>query len=76
MDPHPDTGVKKFFVKILNTVALGLLWMMASATAGIYYKLGYLRGNPLVYTIVFYAILLSSLVLLLLYFHKIWKKDK
>lgn len=52
---------------------MGLFWMMACATAGIYYKLGYLNGKPLIYTILFYAGMLISLSLLIRYLYKIWK---
>ena len=55
MERNWDPEIKKFFVKILNSVALGLFWMMASAIAGIYYELGYTNGKPLIYTIIFYA---------------------
>ena len=70
-----DPEVKKFFVKILNSVCLGLAWMMACATAGIYYKLGYFHGQPPVYTILFYAGMLGSLFLLIRYLYKKWKDE-
>ncbi len=73
MEPSNDPGVKKFFIKILNSICMGLFWMMACATAGIYYKLGYLNGKPLIYTILFYAGMLISLSLLIRYLYKIWK---
>ena len=75
MEENWDPGVKKFFVKILNSIALGLLWMMACATAGIYYKLGYFNGKPVIYTVLFYAAMLISLYLLIRYLYKIWKND-
>jgi hypothetical protein len=68
-----DPGVKKFFIKILNSVSLGLLWMMASATAGIYYELGYSNGKPVIYTIIFYAVMLISLFFLIRYLIKTWR---
>jgi hypothetical protein len=53
MPPNWDPDVKKFLLKVLNSVSLVLLWMMACATAGIYYELGYTNDKPLIYTILF-----------------------
>ncbi len=70
-----DPGVKKFFLKILNSVSLGLFWMMACATAGIYYKLGYFNGQPVIYNILFYAGMLGTLLLLIRYLYRNWKDE-
>ncbi|HEV7780244.1 MAG TPA: hypothetical protein VGO58_03210 [Chitinophagaceae bacterium] len=77
MEPQKnwDPGVKKFFVKILNSIAWGLLWMMASAAAGIYFELGYTNGKPLIYTILFYAGMIVTLFLLIRYLARIWKSN-
>lgn len=72
-EPNWDPGVKKYFVKILNSIALGLFWMMTAATAGIYYELAWTGGKPLVYTILFYAGLVISLFFLLRYYYFKWK---
>ncbi len=73
MEKNWDPGVKKFFVKIINTVSLGLLWMMACAIAGIYFELGYTNGKPIIYTILFYAGMTISLFFLIRYLYKTWK---
>jgi hypothetical protein len=76
MPPNWDPDVKKFLLKVLNSVSLVLLWMMASATAGIYFELGYTNGKPLIYTILFYAGMSISLLLLVRYLYKTWKKEQ
>ncbi len=68
-----DPGVKKFFLKILNSVCLSLIWMMGAATAGIYYQLGYDHGQPVFQVILFYIIMLATLGLLIRYLYKTWK---
>jgi hypothetical protein len=75
MEKNWDPGVKKFFVKILNSISLSLLWMLVCAIAGIYFELGYTNGKPLVYTILFYAGMGTTLFLLIRYLYKIWQKD-
>jgi tellurite resistance protein TehA-like permease len=74
MPPNWDPDVKKFLLKVLNSVSLVLLWMMACATAGIYFELGYTNGKPLIYTILFYSGMIISLLFLLLYLYKTWNK--
>jgi hypothetical protein len=68
-----DPGVKKFFLKILNSFSLGLAWMLACATAGIYYKLGYFNGQPVICNILFYISMLGTLLLLIRHLYKTWK---
>jgi hypothetical protein len=72
-DPNWDPGVKRYFVKILNSVALGLIWMLAAATAGIYFELAWKGSKPIIYTILYYMGLAVSLFFLLRYYHKHWK---
>jgi hypothetical protein len=76
MQRNWDPGVKKFFLKILNSVSLGLFWMMACATAGIYFKLGYLNRKPVIYPILFYSLMLLSLFFLVRYLYHSWKDFK
>ncbi|HUR67344.1 MAG TPA: hypothetical protein VMZ03_13420 [Chitinophagaceae bacterium] len=71
-----DPDVKKFLLKVLNSISLGLLWLMACATAGLYYGLAYSAGKPLIYTILFYAGMLISLLLLIRYFYNTWKNTR
>jgi hypothetical protein len=70
-----DPRVKKYFKKIIGSFSMGLLWMMGSATAGIYYKLGYNSGKPVAYTIIFYAVMVGTLVLLIRYLYNTWKEE-
>lgn len=71
--PNWDPEVKNFFVKILNSIAIGLAWMIACATAGLYFELAYSNGKPVIYTILFYAIAAITLALLIWYLYKKWK---
>jgi hypothetical protein len=74
MESGWDPDVKKFFVQILNSIAMALAWMLACATAGLYFELAYTNGKPVIYTILFYAGAFISLLLLLKYLHNTWKK--
>lgn len=74
MESGWDPEVKKYFRKILNSISLGLLWMMAMVTMGIYFQLAYTGDKPLIGTVIFYFILVVSLMLLLYYYYRTWKK--
>ena len=73
MESGWDPDVKNFLLKILNSISLVLLWMIACATAGIYYQLGYTNGNPVIYTIIFYIAMTATFIFLIRYLYKIWK---
>ena len=75
MESGWDPDVKKFLIKILNSISLVLLWMIACATAGIYYQLGYINGKPLIYTLLFYLGMALTLIFLLRHLYKIWNKE-
>ena len=75
MEQGWDPDVKKYLRKVINSLSLGLLWLMAGVTAGIYYELGYSNGKPVIYTVLFYTGMLITLLLLLRYLYNIWKKQ-
>ena len=69
-----DPDIKKYFVKILNSISVGLIWMMTMVTAGIYFQLAYVGDKPPIYTIIFYVVLVVSLLLLIRYYYRMWGK--
>ncbi len=72
MEQGWDPEVTKYFRKILNTIAFGILWLMAALTAGLYFGLAF---HPyILYAVLFYTGLSISLVLLIRYYYRIWKK--
>lgn len=70
-----DPEVKKYLKKILQTISFGLLWLMTGVTAGIYLELGDTSSKPVIGTILFYASMAISLLLLIRYLYNTWKKD-
>ena len=73
MPKHWDSDIKKFFVKILNSIAWGLLWMIAGVTAGLYFGLAYGNEKPIIYTFIFYTAMICTLGLLIRYLYRTWK---
>ena len=74
MEQGWDNDVKVFFVKILNSVALTLLWALAAVTAGLYFKLALVGSRPLAGTIIFYILLAVTFSGLVRYLYKTWMK--
>jgi hypothetical protein len=68
---EPD--VKKFLVKILNTISFGVLWIIVNATLGIYLQFGFIQGGLTVTNILFYLWMIISLGILINYFYRKWK---
>jgi len=73
MEQGWDPEIKRFFVKIMNSIAITLLWMMACATAGLYFQLAYSNGKPVIYTIIFYFLMTVTFFMLVRYLYKTWK---
>lgn len=74
MEQGWDPDVKKFLLKVLNSISLVLLWMLVCATLGIYYKLGHISGNPILYPIIFYAFMTLTLFFIIQHLIKLWNK--
>ena len=72
MEQGWDPEVKKYFRKIINTIGLGLLWLMLALTTGLYW--GWAHHPNKLYTTVFYGVFILSLFLLIRYYYRTWKK--
>ncbi len=70
-----DPQIKKYFLKIIKSVSLSLMWLMACAVAGIYYKLAWSHGQPVIYIILFYTAALVTLFFLIRYLYNMWKDE-
>ena len=73
MESGWDPEVKKYFRRIINTIALGLLWLIAIVFAGVYHKLAFLSTH-ITYVILFYTIAVVSFFFLLRYYYRLWRK--
>lgn len=69
-----EPEVRRFFQKILSTISYGLLWLMATATAGLYFRLAWPDARPLFAVILFYGLAVAALFVLLRYYYTLWKK--
>lgn len=70
-----DPEVKLFFRKIINSFGVGLLWLLVMGTAGLYFKLALIKYTWHWYNFVFYVLFSLTLVLLIFFFYKLWRKS-
>lgn len=68
-----DPEVKRYFLKILSTFSMGLLWMFCIATAGFYFKLAMVGKSWQWYNGLFYLVAVLTFALLLRYFYRLWR---
>ncbi|MFZ1529408.1 MAG: hypothetical protein WAT19_11680 [Ferruginibacter sp.] len=68
-----EQETRDFFIKIVNSIAIVLLWMIANVFFGIYMGFGFFEGSPSLKNIIYYLIFLITLYLLLRYLVKKWK---
>ncbi len=69
-----DPEVLAYFKKIINTLAVGLLWFAINSTAGIMYNLAFVEDTIQLKNVLFYIWFIISLSLLIWYFYKMWSK--
>ena len=69
-----DPDIKRFFRKILNTFGVAVLWFLFMSTLGLFLRMGYVYNRIDVYNIIFYALLLVSFPLLILFLYRQWRK--
>jgi len=69
-----EPELKDFLKKILQSFFAGLCWMMANMIAGIFFGLLFVRDRITTGNIIFYLFFLSSLIWLLRFYYRTWKK--
>lgn len=70
---NPEPDVKKFLTRIINSLAIGLLWLLINSTIGIGLNFAFFEGSPTVGNYIFYAWFLISLFFLIIYYRRKWK---
>lgn len=70
-EEEPD--FRKYFTRIVNSLAIGLLWLFINSTIGIGLNFAFFENKPRAGNYIFYGWFIVSLFLLLLYYKKKWK---
>lgn len=68
-----EDDTRAFLLRILNTVAIVLLWMMANVFIGIYKNYAFFEGKPNWTNYLYYIFFLVSLAALIIHLRRKWK---
>jgi ABC-type glycerol-3-phosphate transport system permease component len=68
-----EDETREFLVRILNTVAIVLLWMMTNVFIGIYKGFAFFENQPGWKNYVYYVFLIASFIFLILHLKRKWK---
>ncbi len=70
-----EPEVKEFFKRVMYSVFAGLLWLGLNTTFGIMYGFAFPENNISIGNIIFYVWFVASIILLLRFYIKLWKKS-
>lgn len=68
---EPD--VRLFLLTIVQTISMGMVWLLLNMTFGIYYGYAFFDDSPSLGNFIYGGFFLISLVLLIIYLKKKWK---
>jgi NADH:ubiquinone oxidoreductase subunit 3 (subunit A) len=68
-----EDDIKAFLIKVANSIALVLLWMIINVLFGLYFRWAYVFEKLHWQNLVFYAWCIVSLILLIIYLYRKWK---
>jgi hypothetical protein len=69
-----EPGVKQYLIRILNTLAMGLLWMATNSTLGIMYDFAFVHEHVTTGNILFFIWFAISLAAYLWWVIRTWRK--
>jgi ABC-type glycerol-3-phosphate transport system permease component len=70
---NEDDDAKDFLVRIINTIAMVMLWMMVNVFFGFYKDYAFFEQRLNWTNYLFYAFSLTSFVALIVYLYRKWK---
>ena len=68
-----EEDVKEFLIKIVQSISMGLVWLLANMSIGIYFGFAFFEGRPSLGNYIYYAVFILTLIALINYLLKKWK---
>lgn len=68
-----EPEIRDFLKRILQTVSVGILFLLLHMTFGIYFNWAFFEGHIRMGNIVYYFVFLASLAALIYYYYRLWK---
>lgn len=69
-----EPGVRKYLIRILNTLSVGLLWMVLNSTLGIKYDFAFVNDHITKGNILFYIWFVLSFIAFIWWVIRLWSK--
>jgi len=69
-----EPEIKEFLRRILQTVSMGMLFLLTHMTFGLYLNWGFYDEHISIGNIIYYIFLLASFGGLLYYYYRLWRK--
>ena len=71
-----DPEVKQYFRKIINSLFLGIMWLIFVLGMGLFFDLGSIGNRLDIFNIVYYSLALISFIFLIRFYVRTWRKKK
>jgi hypothetical protein len=68
-----EEDVKEFLIKIVQSISIGLVWLLANMSIGIYFGFAFFEGRPSLGNYIYFAVFILTLIALINYLRKKWK---
>ena len=68
-----EDEIREFLIKILQTISIVLLWMMANVFFGFYKDYAFFENHPNWTNYLYYFLSATSLVLLIIHLRRKWR---
>ena len=68
-----EEDVKEFLIKIVQSISMGLVWLLANMSIGSYVGFAFFEGRPSLVNYIYYAVFILTLIALINYLRKKWK---
>lgn len=67
-----EDDARDFLKKVVKTMSAALLWLLINVTVGIYNGWMFFENRPTIGNYIFYVWMVCSLIVMLIYFKRIW----
>lgn len=68
-----EPEAQDFLKRIVQTVSVGMLFLLLHMTFGLYLNWGFFEGSPTIGNFIYYIVFLASLAGLIYFYYRLWK---
>lgn len=68
-----EPEAQDFLKRIVQTVSVGMLFLLLHMTFGLYLNWGFFEGSPTIGNLIYYIVFLASLAGLIYFYYRLWK---